>query len=828
MDGRHGEKISEKDLLKFTLESIGDGVIATDLNEKIIIINPAALQLTGYDSEEALGKPFSQIFKIVHPITGEPFKNPVEFVLNHSKRFDLSKNMTLISKNGAKHLISDATTPITDSADKTLGAIIVFRDITESEALRENLALASDSNTKLLFDLQERLKELRGIYTITQMIPRGVALEDFFEQIVNMIPLSMQYPAETQVRIKFDDKTFQSQNYESNSWVLESDIVVKGEKRGVLSVCYTCEKPLVDEGPFLKEEQNFLDAVANTITMAVNQRAFQQEILDERLRLRNIIEGTGVGTWEWNIRTGHLLINDYWAKMLGYEKKEIVPMIQTWKDLVHPDDLIIAESRLKDHFNRDIEQYECEFRMKCKDGTWCWILTRGKVLKWTDDDKPYIMYGTHQDINDRIKTKLELQRQKEELMAQKEELFASNEELESLNEELSESEEMANAANIAKSEFLANMSHELRTPLNGVIGFSELLQRTSLNNEQENYLDVVLVSAKNLLDIISDILQFSKIESGKFFLINEKTDLLKLIRDTFNIVEYQVKEKQLELIEKFSKNIPRYIDIDPVRLRQVLLNLLSNAIKFTDKGEVVLSVHTTHQSPQEKRVRLLFSVRDTGIGIREKDHQKIFEAFTQADMSSSRKYGGTGLGLSITNRILKKMNSSLKLRSTLGKGSEFYFEIECDYYDGKSESLASDKDKIGGQNVLKLSEPKKVLIVEDDSANLRYAKTVISILSEKIIILEALTGKEAIEIFKDEHPDLILMDILMPDMDGYQATQVIRNLDGDIPIIALTAKSFDSDRKLALDSGMDDFLSKPVSYKSIKEILKKYLESQSH
>lgn len=347
-------------------------------------------------------------------------------------------------------------------------------------------------------------------------------------------------------------------------------------------------------------------------------------------------------------------------------------------------------------------------------------------------------------------------------------------------EELKITKQQAVEASIAKSEFLANMSHEIRTPLNGVIGFTDLLLKTRMNEVQSNYLTIINQSANALLSIINDILDFSKIEAGKLELNIEKCDLYELSSQASDIITYQVQKKGLEMLLNIPPNMPRFIWTDSIRLKQVLFNLLANAVKFTDSGEVELKI--TLQQLNGKNGLFRFSVRDTGIGIKYDKQQLIFEAFAQEDASVTKKYGGTGLGLAISNKLLAMMGSKLCLESAHGEGSTFYFDVTFPCEQGEE------------QNWEGLQHFKKVLIVDDNDNNRFILKQML--LLKNIDAIEARNGFEALQFISTRHDfDLVLMDYHMPFMDGLETTEklkaILQSRSSQVPIVLLHSSSED-------------------------------------
>ena len=489
---------------------------------------------------------------------------------------------------------------------------------------------------------------------------------------------------------------------------------------------------------------------------------------EERFELA--MRGANDGLWDYDVRNGTVYYSPRWKEMIGYREDEIGHGLEEWSDRVHPKDLEQAQEALRQSLEGTDSQFETTFRFRHKQGRYLWILSRGLVVR-DDRGRAVRMVGTHADISARKAAESALIQAKEEAVR----------------------------ANRMKSEFLANMSHEIRTPMNGVLGTLDLALGTQLDKTQRDYLQMAHVSAESLLAILNDILDFSKIEAGRLDIHHNDFSLQELLTQVTDLLRPRCQEKGLGLELEQDPATPRHVSGDEVRLRQVLMNLLGNAIKFTASGRITLRVWPASAG-------IWFAVRDTGIGIAKDKQAAVFEAFTQADGSITRRFGGTGLGLSISSQLVRLMGGDMLLESEPGRGSEFSFLLPL-------KAAAAPADRADRATEHRTLPGMRVLLAEDNPVNQLVTEAMLQWAGHRVTIAD--NGQEALERLERESFDVVLMDMQMPVLDGLEATRAIRERElargrPRLPIVALTANAYDSDRDLCLQAGMDDYLSKPL------------------
>ncbi|MDH3346854.1 MAG: PAS domain S-box protein [Desulfobulbaceae bacterium] len=536
---------------------------------------------------------------------------------------------------------------------------------------------------------------------------------------------------------------------------------------------------------FFDHQRHFIAVI---VDMSKTQSLIKQLALsDERSSLSQRF--AQIGYWDWTIHSGDLYWSERIAPMFGYEFGDVKTSYENFLKAIHPEDREMVTEAVNDCVANE-KKYDIEHRVIWSDGTIRWLLERGDVIR-DDAGVPLRMLGVVQDITARKK----------------------------LEQDIIHAKEAAEKGTQTKSAFLANMSHEIRTPMNAVVGLTEVVLETELDDNQRDHLNTVCNSAKSLLALLNDILDISKLESGKLGLEQTTFHLPRLLKGVIQTLDITSREKAIKLNLSIHEDLFRCVIGDPSRLRQILINLIGNAIKFTSKGSV-----TVKAEPFNNHF-IHFSVQDTGIGMTNDQILKIFDPFTQADNSTARRYGGTGLGTTISKQLVELMNGEIWADSEIGAGSTFHFTAGFNVPDCAADCTTDCPAHIQ-PGEFPLPKPKrhfKVLLVEDIEANVTLAT--IRLKQQGHDVTVAWDGLQAVEYFKEEQYDIILMDVQMPEMDGMEATRIIRELqtDGHIPIIAMTASVMAEDLILCRQAGMDDIVGKPVDFAQLFAAMEKHI-----
>lgn len=690
----------------------------------------------------------------------------------------------------------------------------------------------------------------------------------------------------------------------------------------------------VSSSPITLNGRKLLYSIVQDIT---NRKQVEQALKESEMRSRLAIETANLGFFDWNTRTGETFLSAQWKKQLGYEDGEVPNRLEEFESRLHPDEREQVLAKVSFYLANPYPDYEIEFRMRHRDGSFRTILARADLLEDATGARCR-MLGTHLDITESKDMEQRLHQALEEAEQRKAELEAVMEQapvgiwiaygrdascivgnpasydllrmprdtnfsktahggqspkhfqemrdgrplapeelpaqraaaegiiikdfildlhfddgtvkyatgnaaplrdsrgnvigsvgilLDSTDLRLAEkallqAKEEAEAASRAKSEFLANMSHEIRTPMNGILGMTELALMEDVPPRAREFLHLVQQSGQALLCIINDILDLSKIEAEMVVLEHKPFSLRQCAEATIKSLQMSAKTKGLGLYHSIDSDLPDNFVGDSGRLRQVLTNLIGNAIKFTDKGAVRVSVVQDVQSTSADPIRLLFRIKDDGIGIPKDRIEKVFEPFNQAGLSSHVKYGGTGLGLSISKTLVEMMGGRIWADSEPGKGSTFYFTAEFCLAETKEEpATVSDQPQTSlGERGLRF------LLAEDNTINRKFAVNLLESKGHSIVAVE--NGAEALAALAREPFDAVFMDVRMPEMDGEEATRRIRDgevpgADPSIPIIALTAFALKGDRERFLAAGMTDYLSKPFEMEELNQVLEKIM-----
>ena len=763
----------EQKLLRTILDNIPFSIYLKDEKGKVTLVNRFESQFLGANSENQALTKLNKLLINNHEVKAEDAKVIEGEVI---QKQDVNREDNL----GSKYLFQVSKFPLMDMENSVESILVISEDVTSKRKAEHDLLELKNAleQTSLVsqtggweFNLSTQTMDLSGLSL------------NFFNYSKQDLPIKyiefLKFIADGHVEKL--DSLIQESIKTGKEWSF--DVLIKTtnqEQKWVRMIAKTAVK----NGVIYKVYGSFQDIH--------EQKSYELEFEKAKLKLEIATGSSRIGIWEWNYTTNELVWDQQMFALYGldYTQKgdKAVFDYTFWLNALHPDDRETNHEIIQSN-----TEFESSFRIIWPDKSIHHIKAFG-VTQFDEQGNPILMIGTNWDITN----------QKE------------------MEVTLTESIKKAEHANNAKSEFLANMSHEIRTPLNSIIGFTDLLNTSNLDETQKRYMEFVSHSSTILLNLVSDILDLSKIEAGKYDLTIERINIWNLCEEVISTIRYHANQKGVEVLLIIPPTLPKYIFTDKIRLAQILVNLLGNALKFTASGFIKFEITKVKKNLNGTSI-LLFSVEDSGIGIHKEHQEKIFDAFSQEDTTTTRKFGGTGLGLTISNRLLQLFDTTLKLESEVGKGSRFYFNLEVKTEKG---NVLNDIEHLEV-----LAEYKHVLIVDDNKENTMILKKMLEYKS--IDSTSVSNGLDAIQFLAENKTDLIIMDYHMPFMDGLEVISKIRNqlkLDENANPIILLHSSHDSDEFMAKCSelAINQVLNKPITISVLYKTLVELKQKQNH
>jgi len=761
--------IRSEDQYKVLIDQAADGIFIGDANGKLLNVNNSGVKLTGYSVDELIGSDLAELFYKTSKSQKSILDSADIGRANTSERLLLRKDGTRVPVEINIKTLSDGRVHA------------IFRDISERKAAEEQL----------------KQNEIR-FRSLFENMGNNVAIFEVAEDGKDFIFKNFNSAAEKLENIKRSEIIGKSAALVFPTLV---EYKMLDSFRKVWKTGEPTNTPIIiydNDDRILSWTENFIYRLPSNEIVVIyddvtERKKAEYDLLKTKERYRIATQETRVAVWERNLLNNKGHADPVLFEILGFQIPEIEDSFSIWKNYIHPEDLdniMKLNQQLKDG---QVKEMNIKFRATDHRGNIRWFVDKGVALK-NENGETVKLIGTISDITQQ----------------------------QVIEEQLILAKEKAEEADNLKSAFLANMSHEIRTPMNGILGFSDLLMSEDTTpQEQKNYIEIIYQSGKQLLNIINDILDISKIEVGQIQIHEENCSLNEMLNELQGLLKPTIQSKKgikLEVHKELSDNESLVIT-DGYRVRQILTNLINNAIKFTSKGYVEFGymLMPADELAENKAPYIQFYVKDTGIGIPESKREIIFDRFRQSDESHTRKFGGTGLGLAISKGFVDLLGGNIWHDSIEKSGSTFFFTIP--YKAGHPNALNKIEAKFNSNYAW---QKKSLLIVEDDEPSYQYLSRILK--KTGIEIIRATSGYEAVVICdKQRHIDLVLMDIQLPGMNGYQATQRIKEICPDLPIIAQTAHALQEDKQKSLDAGCIDYISKPIKRQILLAKIEKIL-----
>jgi PAS domain S-box-containing protein len=748
--------IREQEQLTMVADKTSNSVIISNAADEIIWVNEGFTRMMGYTPREVKGRK-PDMFR--GPLTSN--ETVERIVLRAQSGLPFTEEILNYRKDGTPIWINLQVTPLLDDKGKIERYISIQQDVTERrrleeeirksrEALKKAQKLAKIGNWEL--DLKNNLFSSSSEVLEIFEVPQG---KHFTYELLQ----SYIHPDDLEVF----RNTIKNSTQRRSQFEIDIRIIIRNQVRHIVII-----------GEKEQATSNGTEKLFGTLQDITERKYIENELQLSELRFRKLFENTQLMIMSHGFEGIIYSVNSSGAHALGYEPEELIGL--NVRDFVAYDVLPLFDAYLQEVTAQG--QANGILKLRRRDGSNSIWIYRNIVMEDAEGN-PYVL-GSCLDITERYHMERELRHAKQ----------------------------TAENALVAKDRFVANISHEIRTPMNAIIGFTDVLLGTELDREQTEAMDAVRSAGENLLAIINDILDLSKIESGKIDFEEKPVNIREIMRDVRQLLSYRMAEREIEFTWQCNESVAEFVLGDALKLNQVLINLVGNAIKFTEKGFVRFDCSTVWEDADSCMLR--FRIEDSGIGIPGEKLSDVFEPFVQASSESNRRYGGTGLGLSIARNLVELQGGSIAVESTPGKGSLFTFTLPF-----KKVETGALRELVQPALPGEIPQGIRVLLVEDHPLNQQLARKLIIDFGFALDI--ANNGKEAVAILRSQSFDVILMDLQMPEMDGYEATQIIRNeLKIGTPIVALTAHSIAGEKDKCLKMGMTDYLSKPFRARDLQ------------